>query len=126
MPTLKARRVIRQPRWSAVIVLLAVLLPLVPAPAVASPGRQACCTPATAPCPVLTKARAMDCCALSSPVIPGRSLASSGFAPLWRGSSPPALLGSTRPADALVETVAAAEPRLQGAPLFLLHSALLH
>jgi len=107
-------------------VLLAVLLPLVPAQAVASSGRHACCTPVTAPCPVLTKARVMDCCTLSPPVIPSRSLASSGFAPLW-GSTPlpAALSASARPADPMVQTVAAPELRQRGAPLFLLHSTLL-
>ncbi len=126
MLTPKARRAIRQPRWPAVIVLLAVLVPLVPSLAVAGPGRHACCTPDTAPCPVLTQARAMDCCGLSTPAIPGRSIASTGFAPRWGGaSSPAALSGSIKPADTLVEMVATSEPRLCGAPLFLLHSTLL-
>ncbi len=126
MLTPEARRAIRQPRWPAVIVLLAVLVPLLPAQAVASPGRHACCTPVTAPCPGLTRARAMDCCVLSTPAIPGRSIASTGFAPRWGGaSSPAALSGSIKPADTLVEMVATLEPRICGAPLFLLHSTLL-
>ncbi len=126
MLTPKARRAIRQPRWPALIVLLAVLVPLVPAQAVESPGRHACCTPTSAPCPVLTKARVMDCCGLSTPAIPGRSIASTGFAPRWGGaSSPAALSGSIKPADTLVEMVATLEPRICGAPLFLLHSTLL-
>ena len=121
----KARRAIRQPRWTAVIVLLAVLVPLVPALAVAGPGGHACCTPTTAPCPVLTKARVMDCCALSTPAIPGRS-ASTGFALRWGGASSLAMLsGSPKPVDTMVATVATPEPRLHGAPLFLLHSTLL-
>jgi hypothetical protein len=126
MPTTNARRAIRQPRWPAALVLLAVLLPLLPAHAIASPGRHACCTPATAPCPVFTKARVMDCCVLSTPVIPGRSLGSSGFAPLWSSAPiPEALSVSTKPADPMVDMVAAPQLRLRGAPLFLLHSALL-
>ena len=126
MLTPKASRAIRQPRWPAVIVLLAVLAPLVPAQAVASPGRHDCCTPDTAPCPVLTKARAMDCCGLSTPAIPARSIASTGFAPRWAGASwPAALSGSIKLVDTMVELVATPEARLSGAPLFLLHSTLL-
>ena len=126
MLTPKARRAIRQPRWTAVIVLLAVLVPLVPALAVAGPGGHACCTPTTAPCPVLTKARVMDCCALSTPALPGRSAFSTGFALRWGGaSSPAALSGSPKPVDTMVAMVAMPEARLPGAPLFLLHSTLL-
>ena len=126
MRTPKARRAIRQPRWPAVLVLLAVLVPLVPAQAVASPARHACCTPVTVPCPVLTKARVMDCCGLSTPAIPGRSVASTGFAPLWGGaSSPEVASGSVKPAGPMAEMVATPEARLPGAPLFLLHSTLL-
>ncbi len=126
MLTPKACRAIRQPRWPALIVLLAVLVPLVPAQAVAGPGRHACCTPVTAPYPVLTKARVMDCCGLSTPAIPGRSVAFTGFAPRWGGASSPAVLsGSIKPADTMLEMVATSEPRLCGAPLFLLYSTLL-
>ncbi len=126
MLTPEARRAIRQPRWPAVIVLLAVLVPLLPAQAVASPGRHACCTPVTAPCPGLTRARAMDCCVLSTPAIPGRSIASTGFAPRWGGASlPAALSGSIQPAEPMLAMVATPEARLPGVPLFLLHSTLL-
>jgi hypothetical protein len=126
MPNRKARQAIWQKSWPTVLVLLALLAPLVPAQALAGPASHACCSPATAPCPVLTKARTMDCCAMSTPVVPTRSLGSVGFIPLWAGAGTSSMLagGKTVP-DVLVATAEPMELRQRGAPLFLLHSSLL-